>query len=60
MGHAAADVWSYTPRQIAAFHHFAHRRRQFERADKLALETLAARGDGKEVERQHRELSYDG
>jgi hypothetical protein len=57
MGHASGDVWGYTPRQIAGFVRVAHARESQEKADSLALQALAARGDAKEVKRQHKALS---
>ncbi len=50
-----ADVWAMTPRQIAGSLYFARRRRQREAAEQLALGTLAARGEPREVKR-HIEL----
>ena len=60
MGHGSSDVWDYTPRRIAGFLRVAHARVSKEKADGLALQTLAARGDAKEVKRQHRELRSGG
>jgi hypothetical protein len=56
MGHGSQDVWSYTPRQIAGFLKVAQARVSKERADSLALQALAARGEPKEVKRLLREL----
>jgi hypothetical protein len=50
-------VWSYTPRQIVGFLDLAHKRRKAQAAEQLSLNTLAARGEPQEVERQHRELT---
>jgi len=57
MGHASGDVWDYTPRRIAGFLRVAQARMSQEKADSLALKALAARGDPKEIKRQHRDLS---
>ena len=56
MGHASGDVWDYTPRRIAGFLRLAHARMSQEKADSLALQALATRGDAKEVKRQYKEL----
>lgn len=56
MGHASRDVWDYTPRRIVGFLRVAHFRMSQEKADSLALQTLATRGDAKEVKRQHKAL----
>lgn len=56
MGHASGDFWGYTPRRIAGFLKLANARVSQEKADRLALHTLAARGEPKEVKRQHKEL----
>jgi hypothetical protein len=57
MGHGSNDVWGYTPRRIAGFLRVAHARESQEKADSLALQALAARGEPKEVKRQHKELT---
>ena len=57
MGHASGDVWGYTPRRIAGFLRVADARKSRESADRLALHALAARGDPKEVKRQHKVLT---
>jgi hypothetical protein len=54
------DVWRYTPRRIAGFLWVAQVRISQEKADSLALQTLAARGEPKEVKRQHKELMRRG
>lgn len=51
MGHPPADVWRYTPRQMAAFLFFANRRRKRELREQLAIQALAARGEPKAVEK---------
>jgi hypothetical protein len=56
MGHVPCDVWDYTPRRIAGFLSVAHTRLSREKADSLALQALAARGEPTEVKRQHKEL----
>jgi hypothetical protein len=54
MGHASGNVWDYTPRRIAGFLRVAHARMSQDKADSLALQALAVRGDPKEVKRQHK------
>jgi hypothetical protein len=48
-----------TPRQIEGSLYFARRRRQREAAEQLALVTLAARGEPREVKRQLDQLKRD-
>ena len=48
-----------TPRQIAGSLYFARRRRQREAAEQLALGTLAARGEPREVKRQFEQLQRE-
>lgn len=48
-----------TPRQIAGSLYFAQRRQQREAAEQLALGTLAARGEPREVKRQMEQLQRD-
>ena len=60
MGHESGDVWGYTPRRIAGYLRVAHARMSQEKADNLALQALATRGDAKEVKRQHKELMRRG
>jgi hypothetical protein len=48
-----------TPRQIAASLYFARRRRQQEAAEHLALGTLAARGEAREVKRQLEQMQRE-
>ena len=60
MGHASGDVWDYTPRRIAGFLRVAQARVSQEKADNLALQALAVRGDPKEVKRQHKKLARQG
>jgi len=52
-------VWGYTPRRIAGFLKLAHRRMGWEAAQRLSLSALAARGDPKEIRRQHKELTRE-
>ena len=56
MGHSPAAVWDYTPRRITGFLKLAYRRMARNAAQSLSLNTLAARGDPREVKRQFREL----
>jgi hypothetical protein len=49
-------VWHYTPRQIAGFLKLIHRRQGREGAQLLSISALAARGDAREIRRQHKEL----
>ena len=53
------DPWSYTPRQIAGYLFLSVRRQAREAAMRLSLNTLAARGEPREVKKQIRELSKD-
>lgn len=48
-----------TPRQIAASLFFAHRRRQREAAENLALGALAAHGEPRDVKRQIEQLNRE-
>jgi hypothetical protein len=48
-----------TPRQIAGALYFAGRRRKRDAAERLALDTLAARGEPREVKRQLDQLQRD-
>jgi hypothetical protein len=48
-----------TPRQISGALYFARRRRQQESAEQLALGSLAARGEPREVKRQIDRLQRD-
>ncbi|MGW8177705.1 MAG: hypothetical protein ACWGQW_02755 [bacterium] len=56
-GHHPTFVWSYTPKQIAGYITLSTRRLRMEYAHQLTLNTLAARGDPKEVKKRHEELS---
>ena len=49
-------MWDYTPRRIAGFLKLAHKRLGREAAQMLSISALAARGDAKEIRRQHKEL----
>jgi hypothetical protein len=60
MGHAPADVWGYTPRQIAGFQQLAGVRKRREAAEALAVNTMAARGQPSEVKRRLKEWQSDG
>lgn len=55
MGHASKDVWSYTPRRIAALLFLAGRRLKVQRAEALYVSTMGARGDMKVVKKELRE-----
>ena len=59
MGHPPAAVWSYTPRQIAGFLHFASIRRRRERADALATGFNASRGKPQDVKQQLKDLQKE-
>jgi hypothetical protein len=48
-----------TPRQISGSLYFARRRRQRDAAEQLAMGTLAARGEPREVKRQLDQLNRD-
>jgi hypothetical protein len=48
-----------TPRQIESSLYFARRRRQREAAEQLALNTLATRGEPREVKRQLNQWQRD-
>lgn len=57
MGHSPADVWGYTPKRLAGFLQLGFMRRKREAAEQLSINTLASRGEPKELEKQHRELA---
>ncbi|MDK1386377.1 hypothetical protein QN224_13255 [Sinorhizobium sp. 8-89] len=59
MGHPPAAVWSYTPRQIAGFLHFAAVRMKREQAIDLATGFNAARGKPQDVSKRIRELQKE-
>lgn len=59
MGHPPHAVWSYTPRQMSGFGYFAGRRRKQELAETLSIHTAAARGEGQDVKKMHRDLMKD-
>lgn len=59
MGHNPNDVWEYTPRRIAAFLRFAFKRVSRKNANDLSIQTLAARGDPKDVKKQLRDLTRE-
>ncbi len=54
-GHPPDAVWQYTPRQMAGFLYFANRRRERELKESLAMQTMAHRGDGKDIQRMLRD-----
>jgi hypothetical protein len=56
MGHAPADVWRYTPRQIAAFLSFAVKRKSVETAQAIITARMAAHGDAKDIKKHVKEL----
>lgn len=56
LGHPPDAVWGYTPRQLAAYLFIANRRRKRELSEQLAINALAAQGDGEALKRQMREL----
>ena len=58
-GHDPEGVWTYTPRRIAGFLRLAHRRLGREAAQMLSIGALAARGDAREIRRQHKELTRE-
>lgn len=57
MGHPPHAVWGYTLRQLTGYVRLAGKRVKREKADALALNTLAARGEEKAVKKTMRELS---
>ena len=59
MGHSPSDVWDYTPRRITGFLKLAYRRMARNAAQSLSLNTLASRGDPKDVKRQFQELTRE-
>jgi len=58
-GHAPADVWNYTPRQLHAFQRIAARRERHEAANRLVLDAMAARGDPKTLEKRVKAMTGD-
>jgi hypothetical protein len=54
MGHLTA--LEYTPRQVTAFSLLANERLKLDMANKLALHALAAKGDGKTIQKQIKNL----
>jgi hypothetical protein len=50
------DVWKMTPRQISVALSAGEKRRRRHAAESLAFNTLAARGEPREVEKQMRLL----
>ena len=55
MDHPPAEVWQYTPRQMAAFLFIAGKRKAREQKALLGLYALASRGDPKELKKMLRE-----
>jgi len=55
-GHDAAEIWGYSPRQIAAFLFLAGKRHNRDARQLLALNTLAARGEPASVKKQIKDL----
>jgi hypothetical protein len=60
MGHAAREVFGYTPRQIAAFSFLSNKRRKLEAAEQMSIATSAARGKPKEVTAAIKKLQKEG
>ena len=58
-GHPPSEVWDYTPRRIAGFLKLAYRRMARQAAHTLSIQTLAARGDPKDVKRHLKELNRE-
>jgi hypothetical protein len=59
VGHPPGDVWSYTPRRIAGFLSLAGKRGAREAAQSLSIAALAARGEPKDIKRQHKDLTRE-
>ncbi|AZV21476.1 hypothetical protein [Mesorhizobium sp. M7A.F.Ce.TU.012.03.2.1] len=51
IGHRPADVWEYSPREIAGYLVLAGERRKSEASEQLAIATMAARSDPKEIKK---------
>ena len=52
-------MWDYSPRQVAGFVALAALRRKGEMADRLAINTMAARGEPKAVKEQLKNLGAE-
>lgn len=50
---------NYTPKQVQTFLYFAGLRKKQEAAEVLSLNTLASRGDPKQVKKVHQDLTRD-
>ncbi|WP_292539113.1 hypothetical protein [Mesorhizobium sp.] len=50
-------MWDYSPAEIAGFLRLATERRTLEVAEQLAIGTMAARGDPKEIKKMLKEMS---
>lgn len=59
MGHDAAAVFDYTPRQIGGFLFLAGLRRKREAAAQLSIATAAARGEPRAVKKQIQDWTKD-
>jgi hypothetical protein len=51
------NALDYSPRQISGFLELASAREKIEAANTLSLNTLAARGDPKDLKKQHEALT---
>jgi hypothetical protein len=58
-GHSPGDVWNYTPRRIAGFLSLASKRHARDAAQSLSIAALAARGEPKDIRRQHKDLTRE-
>jgi len=58
-GFSEEGVWNWTPRQMAAVAEIAKKLDRRRRAADLSLASMAARGDGDDLKKLHRELSSD-
>jgi hypothetical protein len=52
-------VWNYTPRRIAGFLSLSSKRHAREAAQSLSIAALAARGEPKDIKRQHKDLTRE-
>lgn len=50
---------NYTPKQVQSFLYFANIRKKREAAETLSLNTLASRGDSKQLKKTHQDLMKD-
>lgn len=55
-GHNLGEALSFTPRQIVAILKEHERIKKTEMADALSINTLAARGEAKDIQKQHKAL----